>query len=257
MCGIFCAISRSHAVWPSRSLQTRLDSRGPDSSGRHEHFVASSNLHVTFHSTVLAMRGDTVVQQPLRADNDAGTLCWNGEAWIIAGITTVGDNDTQKVFQQLLDATSGAPARTSALLDSTEYAASRSGIVVECLSQVAGPYAFVFHDSANDMLYFGRDFLGRRSLLTKPTDDGSLLISSVADGNATVGWSEVEADGVYCIDLRGNQEGLGVHASGWHYRPELLSRAPYVLAGRDNERAMDSVGLTSQQPSMSLRLIGR
>lgn len=69
------------------------------------------------------------------------------------------------------------------------------------MSQIAGPYAFVFVDASRSSVYFGRDFLGRRSLLYKVDADGNLLLSSVTNGSSGEGWSEVEADGVYCIDL--------------------------------------------------------
>ena len=70
------------------------------------------------------------------------------------------------------------------------------------LSTVAGPYAFVAYDPDLGILCFGRDFLGRRSLLTRVTDDGDFLLSSISDSPESSGWSEVEADGVYCVDLQ-------------------------------------------------------
>ncbi|KAJ4379792.1 hypothetical protein N0V86_004976 [Didymella sp. IMI 355093] len=53
----------------------------------------------------------------------------------------------------------------------------------------------------NKCLYYGRDCLGRRSLLRKITADGSLLLSSVCDNASGEGWEEVEADGIYMLDL--------------------------------------------------------
>ncbi|TKA80319.1 hypothetical protein B0A55_02205 [Friedmanniomyces simplex] len=84
-------------------------------------------------------------------------------------------------------------------------------MTAKALARITGPYALVYHDSSNDILYLGRDFLGRRSLLIKTTVDGALLISSVAgpvSGQEETPWSEVEADGLYYIDLASSHASL-------------------------------------------------
>ncbi|KAK4506574.1 hypothetical protein PRZ48_000306 [Zasmidium cellare] len=86
-------------------------------------------------------------------------------------------------------------------MDAHEELVYAATTISQAMSQVAGPYAFVFHDAARRRLFFGRDFLGRRSLLRQITRDGDILLSSVTDGATSNSWSEVEADGVYCIDL--------------------------------------------------------
>ncbi|KAK5123095.1 hypothetical protein LTR85_003292 [Meristemomyces frigidus] len=209
MCGIFCALSCHEPVWPSPELQQLLEKRGPDSSSRKS-FTATGGItneepalpdtHITLISTVLSLRGEVTVGQPYQTNTSQSTLCWNGEAWTVEGAIP-GGNDTRAVFR-LLDGEDGAlqhaPVDVAARLDQT---AQRATVISKSISQIAGPYAFVFYDAAHSLLFYGRDFLGRRSLLTKRTDEGGLLIASVTDAPDSDGWSEVEADGVYCVDL--------------------------------------------------------
>jgi asparagine synthetase B (glutamine-hydrolysing) len=72
--------------------------------------------------------------------------------------------------------------------------------VEEFLRSIQGPFAFVFFSKTRDRLYFGRDRLGRRSLLMSQSES-TLKLSSVAD-EPHEGWTEVEADGFYTIDVR-------------------------------------------------------
>jgi glutamine phosphoribosylpyrophosphate amidotransferase len=76
-----------------------------------------------------------------------------------------------------------------------------SSTVIQLLSNIRGPYAIVFYDAVNKHVYYGRDCLGRRSLLNKSTSDGSLVLSSVCDNATGEAWAEVEADGIYFVDL--------------------------------------------------------
>ncbi|KAH3969741.1 hypothetical protein HBH64_083160 [Parastagonospora nodorum] len=197
MCGIFCSISRNGFISPDFATQQLLQNRGPDSTCRHqvvldatqENHDPASPLHASFLSTVLSLRGSSVVQQPLRDEQSASTLCWNGEAWSV-GDAPVAGNDSQVVFDKLLAASSG---------NTTAGVAIQA--VVDLLSSIRGPYAFVFYDAPNKLMYYGRDCLGRRSLLRKSTSDDTLIISSVCDNASGESWAEVEADGIYVVDL--------------------------------------------------------
>ena len=74
------------------------------------------------------------------------------------------------------------------------------------LSVVAGPYAFVFHDEVNSRLYFGRDFLGRRSLLWRVSTAGDIFLCSIADNQTSAGWSPGSAQlGWGCAGARGEK----------------------------------------------------
>lgn len=193
MCGIFFSLSRTGHVIPDTNTQRLLRNRGPDSTGQHQTIIessakgASTRLHATFLSTVLALRGNDIVEQPLRDDTTGSVLCWNGEAWSFAG-QAIDGNDSKLVFTKLLDACTG-----------TREASMRR--VIELLSVVRGPYALVFYDASHKRIYYGRDCLGRRSLLQNSTPDGTLVLSSVCDNASGESWAEVEADGIYVVDL--------------------------------------------------------
>ncbi|OTA31219.1 hypothetical protein BTJ68_08961 [Hortaea werneckii EXF-2000] len=206
MCGIFCSVSCREPICPSPTLQELLQQRGPDAIGdlvvqipRKQH-ETPTNQHIKFYSSVLSLRGDNTVRQPYRGQHHSeSTLCWNGEAWEISGQSPNG-NDTELISDLLRTALAGKIAD-----DAGSRAETVSRIATEVankLSRVAGPYAFVAYDHDLGVLCFGRDFLGRRSLLTRVTEDGDFLLSSVSDSPESSGWSEVEADGVYCVDLQ-------------------------------------------------------
>jgi asparagine synthetase B (glutamine-hydrolysing) len=192
---------------PNDEIRRRLVNRGPDSintteticprTTAREQDAPPRDIHVTIFSTVLSLRGSVTVIQPYQDPDGKYTLCWNGEAWSIGGEPTRG-NDTRAIHRLLVDALESS----SSVEHSSQETLRGARIVAEALSQVAGPYAFVLFDHARRRLFFGRDFLGRRSLLKQVTYDGDLLISSITDGNPANGWTEIEAVGVYCIDLR-------------------------------------------------------
>ncbi|KAK4560383.1 hypothetical protein LTR86_005579 [Recurvomyces mirabilis] len=196
MCGIFAAISDCQHIWPSHELEQRLQQRGPDSTGQHRASNGQRGLHVSLYATVLSLRGDHTVRQPICVGTSGSALCWNGEAWGIAGSTTSG-NDTQAVARLLENV---ATEQIDALARGEEVIA-RAGFLATALSQIAGPYAFVFHDSVNDLLFYGRDFLGRRSLLSGRTEKGEWMLCSVTTGASDASWQEIGTDGVYCLDL--------------------------------------------------------
>ncbi|KAL8839407.1 MAG: hypothetical protein Q9170_001746 [Blastenia crenularia] len=73
--------------------------------------------------------------------------------------------------------------------------------IIHSLSHISGPYAFIFYHAISGRIFYGRDLLGRRSLLKGEGKDGSFALSSVRYGSSAERWTEVEADGIYVIDL--------------------------------------------------------
>jgi asparagine synthetase B (glutamine-hydrolysing) len=190
MCGIFFALSRHGHIAPDESTHALLRNRGPDHTGLHQPVLSredGTELHATFLSTVLSLRGTEIVSQPLVDASTASVLCWNGEAWSINRDAVTG-NDSKLVFDRLLKACADASR-------------SSKSAVVELLSHIRGPYAIVFYDATNNHIYYGRDCLGRRSLLHTSTPDGALVLSSVCDNATGEAWAEVEANGIYFVDL--------------------------------------------------------
>ncbi|KAF7544748.1 hypothetical protein G7Z17_g9699 [Cylindrodendrum hubeiense] len=191
MCGIHAAISSSPDSVISSELTQCLAKRGPDHTGTVQTQVASGDpdrgaCFLTFTSTVLSLRGDHVAKQPLVDDASGSVLCWNGEAWGIRGEPVQG-NDGEAVLALLTEAgrsAAGSDGILNALLDA--------------LRAVEGPFAFIYFHKPTRRLYYGRDRLGRRSLLVKA--GLPFALSSVAE-TPMEGWAEVEADGCYVLSL--------------------------------------------------------
>ena len=201
MCGIYFSINKSEALGPNSQLYPLLCARGPDS--QHSLTFSTSQgadaghslSYIIAFSTVLSLRGDNIVSQPLH-NADAGLVfCWNGEAWKIDD-GPVSGNDALIIFNLLVT------ALTQTELSSTE---SRQVVISRILFSVVGPFSFVLYDRFVNRVYYGRDRLGRRSLLHSCRPNG-LLVSSVAAPNDIQDWVEVETDGLYFFDLSGYRE---------------------------------------------------
>ncbi|KAJ5089530.1 hypothetical protein N7532_008214 [Penicillium argentinense] len=195
MCGIFFSLSSSSTL-PNQETRDLLEKRGPDSCQTHtvhKRVPAQDGVsqhlshHLTFISTVLSLRGGHVYNQPLVDPTTQSVLCWNGEAWKIAGERVTG-NDTQLVFHLLLRA---VDCDRDEALDR----------ISEAVASISGPFAFVFYDATSSRIFFSRDCLGRRSLLQGQDEDGTLRICSLCDGSSSTVFEEVGFSGVYFIDL--------------------------------------------------------
>jgi hypothetical protein len=141
---------------------------------------------LSFMSTVLSLRGDHVAKQPLVDDKTGSVLCWNGEAWKIKGQAVQG-NDGEAILTLL-----NVASRHSLEDDGRG--------VLDALREIQGPFAFIYLDKPAKRLYYGRDRLGRRSLVFKPGEP--FLLASISD-SMDPGWSEVEPDGLYTIQFSG------------------------------------------------------
>ncbi|KJZ78379.1 hypothetical protein HIM_02417 [Hirsutella minnesotensis 3608] len=187
MCGIHATLSASEECFLTPCLRERLCNRGPDHVGtvKRRLDLERGSLFLAFTSTVLSLRGDHIARQPLVDDTTGSVLCWNGEAWKIRGQSVLG-NDAEAVMSILTAARPCGPTR------------DQDDGVLAALRSIEGPFAFIYFDQPARRLYYGRDRLGRRSLLQKSGEPMSLC--SVADSSAT-GWAEVEADGCYYLQL--------------------------------------------------------
>jgi len=200
-------------------LKSLLQSRGPDCfqhRTREVFCLDSPNIYISIASTVLALRGNSVISQPLFYESVGSFFCWNGEAWKFNG-REVSGNDSQTVFGHLLDAANGSNMSAAHVK------------IADALGQINGPYAFVFYDSRHKKLYFGRDCLGRRSLLKSYNAQGDLVLSSVSDLGISEQWVEVEADGVNFIDFDQKAE-----ASSDPFRSHHIPYDFESIPGEDN-----------------------
>ncbi|KAJ3409908.1 Asparagine synthetase domain-containing protein 1 [Chytriomyces hyalinus] len=133
-------------------------------------------------SSVLHLRGPRLVPQPVIRTHVKGNssshsfLCWNGELF--------ADSNDPSAMNLPLDS-SDTEILAHTLFD---VAAENSFKVtlLDTLSRLRGPWAILVFDAPSSTLYFGRDFLGRRSLLAHFPDqvDPSFYISSVAAGTS-------------------------------------------------------------------------
>ncbi|KAL2873756.1 hypothetical protein SGCOL_011071 [Colletotrichum sp. CLE4] len=185
MCGIHVVVTRDGFQSLPQDVKTCLCNRGPDHLGEARCQTSGgsgSPVFLTLTSTVLALRGDHITHQPFRDASSGSVLCWNGEAWKIAGEPVHG-NDGEAIFA-LLTAASKRDAPEDAILN--------------VLRSIEGPFAFVYFDATSSHLFYGRDRLGRRSLLLN--GEGGIRLSSIAESTSS-SWAEVEADGIYVVDL--------------------------------------------------------
>ena len=127
------------------------------------------------------MQGRAITLQPFILPN-GNVFCYNGEVFggLKAHDIESCENDGRVLADQL---TRGENLRTiMPLLD--------------------GPYAFVYYDALEQKLHFGRDFLGRRSLMRCEYDaSGQFLLSSVSCPIENGEWSEIGTDGFYSLDI--------------------------------------------------------
>ncbi|XP_053554525.1 asparagine synthetase domain-containing protein 1 [Bombina bombina] len=185
MCGICCTVSLTNGCDYSDSLHyDNLRRRGPNSSRQLNKSDSSHGYTCFFSGHVLHLRGQ-LTPQPLQDDND-NVFLWNGEVFGGIEVSPI-DNDTKIIFSQL---------------NSCNYDCD----ILSILSQIRGPWAFIYYQATNNSLWFGRDFFGRRSLLWKFTQDleKALCLSSVAETfskSDLIQWQEVPASGIFRFDL--------------------------------------------------------
>ncbi|KAK3939492.1 asparagine synthase [Diplogelasinospora grovesii] len=201
MCGIHAVLTSPKVSSSSHDLSTDLKSclcnRGPDYLGQVQR-RGPAPWSLTFTSTVLALRGDHVAQQPLGDLHIGSVLCWNGEAWRIDG-HPVNGNDGEAIY---------------GLLTKASATENNEAAILSVLRSIEGPFAFVYYDAPSQTVYYGRDRLGRRSLMINAQDEGTLTLCSIAEsGDAS--WKEVEADGIYVLHLESSSALPPVKRHDW------------------------------------------
>ncbi|KAI9334277.1 asparagine synthase-domain-containing protein [Obelidium mucronatum] len=143
------------SVWSHLSMMVAR--RGPDVQKTVNWTLEDGKngpVHASLFSSVLHLRGLDPVQQPL-VDKASGSLfCWNGELF--------NEETGMQVDEQSSD--------TSILFDTIQQKcssddASFKDSLLSVLSTLRGPWSILFYHSPSSTLYFGRDVLGRRSLV--------------------------------------------------------------------------------------------
>ena len=217
MCGIHASVSACGFIEPSHGLKQLLCKRGPDHIGEQHAQIENEEgrqYSLSFTSTVLALRGGLVTAQPFIDLQSGSVMCWNGEAWNIGRESVVG-NDGQAIFDLLIRASSAQ-----------KTVSESTAAILKVLRLISGPFAFVYLDMNHNQIYFGRDRLGRRSLLYN-LDSGPMSMEFASVAEPTNGlWKEVEPEGVYQLSLssRGALNGLQDSADS------LLSTSALLLS---------------------------
>lgn len=187
MCGICCVVTlcSQHATHDffNEDILCHLRRRGPDSSQQLIKTVPDLSYECLFSGHVLHLRG-LVTPQPLE-DANSNIFLWNGE--IFNGVH-VGDleNDTEVMFHHL------------ALCSSEEE-------MLSLFSSVRGPWSFIYYQASRHVLWFGRDYFGRRSLLwqfSNEVNSAFCLTSVSVYSESGHQWQEVPASGIFKIDLK-------------------------------------------------------
>lgn len=213
-------ISASHPAEITANLRRCLCNRGPDHVATLETQLVdgAATTHLAFTSSVLALRGDHVAQQPFVDPETGSVFCWNGEAWKIRHHDVSG-NDGEAIAVLLAEAV-------------RRDLGERETAILQVLRSIDGPFAFMFFDKPSSRVYYGRDRLGRRSLVLR--EEGQrVTLSSITDA-ADPQWREVEADGIYVLDA------ARIHS---HNPFEDNRRETTRLGWLDEDDAVDFVSL--------------
>ncbi|KAG2393213.1 hypothetical protein C9374_009790 [Naegleria lovaniensis] len=178
------------------SISKAISSRGPDATNdktlsfRND---SQEQIQVTLIASLLALRGDRPFPQPVSMNhgNDTHWLIWNGEIFgneYFRECVIEHGNDTICLLNHLVNCS-----------NETE--------VLNTFANIEGPFGFVYVNTTDNYLLFGRDILGRRSLLYCVNESGNeLVLSSVAchiPGFSQ--WRSIGVNGIFKLSLKPNQ----------------------------------------------------
>lgn len=177
MCGILLHVStkeegpESLPKWWTEA-ELLIAERGPDACNTRCDVIRSADaVRLSLCSSVLALRGDEIIRQPVESASGDLLLMWNGEVFQ----STIKDFDLEaNDSQQLIDWFE----RSFETATSEE---ERSKCFAQTLAGVEGPYAVALIDKRRGHIYFGRDPIGRRSLLCLKNDYGLTLASAAVE----------------------------------------------------------------------------
>ncbi|CAF1364732.1 unnamed protein product [Adineta steineri] len=160
MCGICFSLHTQSTSVPID--YTPLNARGPDFQNQYGPISLTSDLYVTFAVSVLALRGYKQ-EQPF-IDEDGNILLYNGE--IYEGPLQIKPDDNDGI-----------------LLSNHLKNCSNEIDICNLISKLEGCFAFIYFQKKTNSLYYGRDRLGRRSLMYSITNDAQsnlkMILSSV------------------------------------------------------------------------------
>ncbi|XP_034939920.1 asparagine synthetase domain-containing protein CG17486 [Chelonus insularis] len=196
MCGILCCIyqtidkNKIFEINKWTTLKEQTAKRGPDILSTCQ--ITTDHWSGEFVASVLWMQGSCPTLQPC-VDEEGNILLWNGD--IFTGILASNDDcDTLTLSTKL----------------------KSQNNVYQTLSHIEGPYSFIYFQKKTNTLYFGRDSIGRHSLLINiHVEDESpfLTLCSIAHKNIE-NIIELPAIGIFSMDL--NASTFNLSCSPWH-----------------------------------------
>eukprot|EP00803_Ostreobium_quekettii_P010644 evm.model.scf_78.13 EVM.evm.TU.scf_78.13 scf_78:150143-155524(-) len=149
----------------SRDFLTSLQARGPDSCGV-EKISLGTNCELELTGCLLHIRGQSPCPLPLR-DVQGNVLLFNGE--VFDGLDVASEeSDTFRLAEALRACDDDVPS---------------------LLSRLRGPWSLIYWQQARKRLWFGRDGVGRRSLLLHRScgrSDPFILTSVVPEQQSSV-----------------------------------------------------------------------
>ncbi|CBY39086.1 unnamed protein product [Oikopleura dioica] len=156
MCGIGVFVNCE----PDDQTVKSLKRRGPDFYHQETFTVAGQT--VTVIATVLSHQGEGIIAQPIVTEDFI--FLWNGEVYDHPKFEPEKHEDTNWFFENVASHMTGE---------------NQAGI--EIMKEIRGEFAFCTIDRRSGEIYFGRDRLGRRSLLLYAYDNQLILTSSSSE----------------------------------------------------------------------------
>jgi asparagine synthetase B (glutamine-hydrolysing) len=240
MCGIGCILdsnnfchlsnSSSNGVGISESdIQVVIRNRGPNSLN------TITRNGCSFIGSVLHIQGPKLIDQPY-ISSDGDVLLWNGEVFSTDSFE-IGLSDTVQISKLLNKEIKSTIERDGSkhtdTFDRSELLLSVVQSVTKSLSHINGPYAFIYYHKSLEIIIYGRDPFGRRSLLTLKENGCTIALSSVwatssdCNGDTDVSddnrlkWEEIPVTGIFgCSVQKKENENLHLFPGGIVDLPE-------------------------------------
>ena len=216
MCGILCVIQNESCTCNLDDLRQKIErdlkNRGPDVQNSVT-IEDNSSFRIYFHATLLWLRGAQPFIQPVQRDGNV--LLWNGDLYDTE--LPDGISDTELLTQQLSCGETHFDIR-------------------KVLSQIKGPGSYIFYNERLKTLWFGRDVLGRHSLLATIEKCHTIIASIGFSGSNLV---EVPSNGIYEIALDRNLFKL----YPWSHKASKSPFMPFEIQTEDVPASIEKVAV--------------
>ena len=176
---------------PLEMFVPQLQRRGPDETYFRDVKPNSSTV-IKMCSTLLSMRG--LEPQAANTVMNDNVLLYNGE--IYEGFP---DHVLNSVSTDSCSKISDGTLMLHYLNELTRN--NSDGLRPENLDQLRGPWSFVYWHESSQRLYFGRDVLGRRSLMIRTIPGRSIIIASTPPPGKNDGFVESPPNGIGYLDF--------------------------------------------------------